>query len=128
MRPAPVETASASPAHTSGRPRSSPRFTRHSLSIGEREGIARGILRQERRECLRQPTPNCQLPTPNAALDLGVGCWKLGVYLLPKFTLGACWASFGASKYGYSPNPKILAVMFEGKRRRVVLYSWIRSL
>ena len=41
----------------------------------------------------------------------------------PKFTLGACWASFGASKYGYSPKPKILAVMFAGNCRRAVLYS-----
>ena len=40
-----------------------------------------------------------------------------------KSTFGAALVSAGASKYGYSLNPKMPAVMFEGNFRRVVLYS-----
>src|SRR5215203_4054603 len=49
-------------------------------------------------------------------------------YRAPKFTFGACCASFGASKYGYSLKPNIFAVRFEGNFRREVLYAWILSL
>ena len=34
----------------------------------------------------------------------------------------------GASKYGYSLKPNILAVMFDGNCRRSVLYACTRSL
>src|SRR6476469_295043 len=46
----------------------------------------------------------------------------------PKLTFGACLASAGTSKYGYSLKPNIFAVTFEGNFRRWVLYSWTRSL
>src|SRR5690606_1981744 len=45
-----------------------------------------------------------------------------------KSTVGTVWADSGASKYGYSSNPNMRAVMFDGNRRRSELYSWRRSL
>ena len=47
---------------------------------------------------------------------------------LPKFTLGTCSAAVGALNSGCSLKPKMLAVTFDGKRRRSVLYSCTRSL
>src|SRR5687767_14533311 len=46
----------------------------------------------------------------------------------PKSTRGTRSASGGALNTGYSRNPKMPAVMFEGNCRRSVLYSCTRSL
>src|SRR5437899_13026892 len=71
----------------------------------------------ERARTSRTPAPQHALPRQRNVHDG-----------LVKVTFGACLASGGAWKYGYSLKPNTFAVTFAGNCRRAALYSCTRSL